>query len=248
MIRLQRPLRPQKLRRAAHAATEKLWAAWRAGGPLIANRTIYADPGVKTALRTAQHDKCAFCETTNPSAHGVVEHYRPKDGWRQKRRDPLQKPEYFWLAYDWENLLFACDVCNDRSHKENLFPLADPAKRATAALPDIAVETPLLVNPYGPLDPEEHINWDSDVPKPRNGSPYGKETIGVLGLDRDGRRADFRRAHLQGLEKQLQRVENLKPDNPDRPGLVTDFRRVLNDEAPWAAMIRANFGVRIRAL
>src|SRR5207248_925191 len=128
--------------------------------------------------------------------------------------DPLRKPEYFWLSYEWENLLFACDVCNDRGHKENLFPLADPSRRAMADSPNIDSEESLLINPYGPLDPEEHIAWDRDVPKKRDQSGYGQATIDALGLDRDDRRSDFRRAHLQGVEKALSRLEKLEPNNP----------------------------------
>ena len=188
------------------------------------------------------------CETQNPSSHDVVEHYRPWDGWRQKRGDKLQKPQYFWLAYDWDNLLFACDVCNDQGHKGNLFPLPDPARRATAQHPDLAVEEPLLINPYGPLDPEEHITWDRDVPKMRNASPYGKATIEMLRLDRDDNRADFRREYLRRVEKGLARAEKLAPDDPDLPEVKGDLLEFLDAKRPWTAMIHANLGARIQAL
>lgn len=248
MIRLQRPGIPPTLARRAGIATGKLWDVWRKGDPLPkAKPTVYADPSVKRALRAAQHDKCAFCETINPSSHEVVEHYRPKDGWRQERGDALQKPQYFWLAYAWENLLFVCDVCNDRAHKENLFPLANPECRATPDMPDTAGEEPLLINPYA-LDPEDHIDWSSDVPVVRNGSPRGRATIDVLGLDRDGRRADFRRDHLSKTEVSLARLELLPENDPLRVEMRSAFPEFLGDDAPWAAMIRANLGDRIRAL
>ena len=249
MIRLQRPAIPPALARKAPNATRKLWDAWRKGGEMPkANAAVYADPAVKRTLCAAQHDKCAFCETINPSSHEVVEHYRPKDGWRQSRGDALQKPQYFWLAYAWENLLFVCDVCNDRAHKENLFPLANPVFRATPDEPDTAGEDPLLINPYGPRDPEDHIDWNSDVPVVRNGSPRGRATIEVLGLDRDGMRADFRRAHLSETEVSLARLERLPKNDPLRVEMRSAFPKFLGDDAPWAAMIRANLGDRIRAL
>lgn len=249
MIRLRRPGIPSALARRAAAATRKLWDAWRDGDDLPkAKRAVYANPEVKRALSGAQHGKCAFCETINPSSHGVVEHFRPKDGWRQNRGDALQKPQYFWLAYAWENLLFACDVCNDRAHKENLFPIANPEHRATPDSPDPAMEEPLLIDPYGPHDPEDHIGWNSDVPVAKDDSPCGRATIEVLGLDRDERRADLRRAHLANTEASLARLERLPVHDSFRADIRSTFSKLLCDDAPWAAMIRANLGARIRGL
>jgi uncharacterized protein (TIGR02646 family) len=148
MIRLTRPPRPIALGRRAARATQKLWDAWQAGEELKIQSSVYAHPDVKDALRDAQNDKCAYCETQNPTSHDVVEHYRPKNGWRQNRGDELTKPQYFWLSYDWENLLFACDQCNDSGHKQNLFPLANPADRATPQQPDTSVEVPMLLRAY----------------------------------------------------------------------------------------------------
>jgi hypothetical protein len=48
----------------------------------------------------------------------------------------LEQPGYFWLAYVWANLFLACQLCN-QSFKKNLFPLADPAKRARSHLHDL---------------------------------------------------------------------------------------------------------------
>lgn len=66
------------------------------------------------------HEKCAYCEsrtTANFPLH--VEHYRPKAGVTEKRneddpkiRDVIDHPGYFWLAYEWYNLILACANCN----------------------------------------------------------------------------------------------------------------------------------------
>lgn len=248
MIQLGRGSIPRPLARRAAAETQKLWEAWQSGQAPKAKPGLYNHPEVKRALRECQNEKCAYCETQNPSSHDVVEHYRPWDGWRQTRGEELQKPQYFWRAYEWENLLFACDVCNDRAHKENLFPLADPAHRATAQHPNLAVEDPLFINPYGPLNPEDHIMWDRDVPKAYAASPYGQATIEVLLLDKGDRRADFRRSYLQKVEKELERAERLDRDNPDFPEVKTEFLELLEANRPWTAMIRANLRARIQAL
>jgi hypothetical protein len=61
--------------------------------------------------------KCAFCETSISNHYGDVEHYRPKGGVQNQRRQwvrvriksrTIKHPGYFWLAYDWQNLMPAC--------------------------------------------------------------------------------------------------------------------------------------------
>jgi hypothetical protein len=91
---------------------------------------IYGDVAVKAALVAAQHKKCCFCESI-VGTDGDVEHFRPKAACRQTSGDALTRPGYYWLAYDWSNLLLACGPCNQR-HKGNLFPLADPSRRVTS--------------------------------------------------------------------------------------------------------------------
>jgi hypothetical protein len=68
------------------------------------DREVYGHEQVKTALRDAQHGKCAFCESkVTHVAYGDVEHFRPKGGFRQRETGPLRQPGYYWLAYAWEN-------------------------------------------------------------------------------------------------------------------------------------------------
>ena len=247
MIRLSRSKIPPVLASKQADATQKLWDAWKAGKKIEADKGIYAHPDVKNALRAAQHDKCAYCETRNPTSHDVVEHYRPKNGWRQERGHALTKPQYFWLSYKWENLLFACDLCNDAGHKQNLFPLADPGCRATPEKPDISKEEPLLLDPYTD-EPGDHIEWSSDIPRPVKGSRKGRKTIDACGLDKDGPLMDARRAHLQILEAVIPLCERLPGDDPGRTPALQVIVRSIDDSAPWAAMVRANLGVRIKAL
>jgi uncharacterized protein (TIGR02646 family) len=249
MIRLTRPAIPTgHADRAARGARE-LWNQWAKNRVTPgAKASIYAHSDVKKALRVdAQHNKCAYCETINPTSHDVVEHFRPKNGWRQKRGDPLTKPAYFWLSYEWENLLFACDRCNDAAHKENLFPLSNPSRRADAANPEVRNEIPLLINPYD-VDPELHIEWNRDIPRPRNRSRKGSKSIEVLGLDHDDLLADERRKYFGTIERLITLVESYSPNNSTRQAVVKDLMFCLEDSAPWAAMIRSNFANRIRSL
>lgn len=146
---------------------------------------IYGHETVRARLNETHHGKCAFCEATipRPYADAHVEHWRPKGSVRQARADAAVAPGYYWLAYDWDNLLLACLFCN-RDNKSTIFPLEDPAARALNHNHDLAGEVPLLLKPDDGSDPRDHIEFVEELPKPRNGSVRGETTIRVLGLDR----------------------------------------------------------------
>lgn len=77
----------------------------------------------KTQAKKESANKCAYCEAnTSVVAHGDVEHFRPKS-------------EYWWLAYTYDNYLFACQICN-QTYKSDNFPIAgtkfpQPAVKST---------------------------------------------------------------------------------------------------------------------
>ncbi len=141
--------------------------------------TVYAHASVKEALIEAQHGKCCFCER-KVFNDGDVEHFRPKGGVRESRGAPLQKPGYYWLAYEWTNLFLSCVQCNSRN-KRNLFPLTIGSSRSRHHADDYSNESPLLINP-ATEDPESFIGWRSEVPFAL--SERGAVTIEALGLDR----------------------------------------------------------------
>lgn len=61
----------------------------------------YTDKTVRKALKAMFHGKCAYCESQITAIYsGDIEHFRPKGGG------------YYWLAANWDNLLFACPFCN----------------------------------------------------------------------------------------------------------------------------------------
>jgi hypothetical protein len=135
-------------------------------------------------LRTAQADKCAFCESKiSATGHGDVEHYRPKKAVAQKDGDAFLRPGYYWLAYDWCNLLLACAICN-QTFKRNLFPLRHPRRRARSHHDDLTREKPLLIDPSGAINPRRHIGFRAEIAVPLRGSRRGVATIEVAGLNR----------------------------------------------------------------
>ena len=141
---------------------------------------VYAHDSVKEQMMKDQHGKCAYCEQYKNGDFGCVEHYRPKGGFGS----PLQKPGYYWLAYDWQNLLFSCSECNT-TYKRNLFPLVNENARDIEHR-DISNEEPTIINP-ATTDPGEHIEFSEFIIRPKlidgQESLQGKTTIGVFRLN-----------------------------------------------------------------
>lgn len=143
--------------------------------------SIYSHTSVKDALSKAQHGKCCYCESKpQANSYGVIEHFRPKGSVKAEESKPDQTPGYYWLAYDWNNLLFCCERCNT-SHKKTWFPLTQPEERACSHNDDICAESPLFIDP-GQEDPKDHIRFRGAAIYPL--TVRGKETIKRLGLQR----------------------------------------------------------------
>jgi uncharacterized protein (TIGR02646 family) len=199
------------------------------------DRDIYGHDTVKEALIQAQHGKCAFCEAKiNHISYGDVEHFRPKAGYRQHSDDPLGRPGYYWLAYEWSNLFLSCQLCNQR-FKKNTFPLEDAAQRCHNHLEDLDAERPLFLHP-GVVDPEQHVEFAAEQPVARNGSLHGTETIQGLGLQREPLRE--RRFDRYRMLATLKDVTVLLPHDPLGQQAAAILQDAVKDDAEYASMAR----------
>lgn len=199
-------------------------------------REVYGHGSVKEELIAMQHEKCAFCEAKPLHvSDGDVEHFRPKGGVRQADAGPLERPGYYWLAYEWDNLLFACERCN-RRHKKNLFPLVDPGRRAQSPRDASAHEAPIFIDP-ATEDPEQYIGYREHVPIAIGGNARGQQTINALGLTRSELNAD-RETHLETVRVLYAIVAN--PDIHDelRAKARTLLAKRLTVEAEYSLMCR----------
>ncbi len=249
MIKISKPPAPDVLqergqaKRAKHCADyDRDPAEYNAGTKTFAfDPALYGDPAVKQALVAAQHGKCCFCEK-KIGGEGEVEHFRPKASFCQGDGSPLERPGYYWLAYDWDNLLLACPICNQR-FKKNYFPLADPAKRARNHRADLTQEKPLFINP-AKEDPARFIGFRQEVPYALRGNKRAKETIKALGLNRENL-IEERREHLDHLiflHKVLDLEEEYAGAEEGRQVFEdarTFLRNAVLDAAKFAAMTRA---------
>lgn len=155
-------------------------------------KKIYGHSEVRSALNSIYHSKCAFCETdTSPGAPMQVEHYRPK----AKVTGVRAHPGYYWLGYEWSNLLLACSSCNSR--KRNRFPItgirAEIAPLAGASLDtarcrvdsaELLGEDPYLINPEVDADPMRHFRFQADGTMQYR-TIEGKQSIEDYNLMRD---------------------------------------------------------------
>ncbi len=157
---------------------------------------VYGHDSVRGELRKVYRNKCAYCE--GRTSHGSaprVDHYRPK----KKVKNEDGHPGYYWLAYEWSNLVHSCEKCN--GIKSNHFPVQGKRVSEPGVDPDrwladsetLLKEEPLLLNPE--LDrPEDHLVFlPNGSVMEKNGSPGGRRTIEVCGLEREDLRIERKR-------------------------------------------------------
>ena len=165
----------------------------------------------KSHFMKAQNRKCGYCEM-KVTDYGDMEHYHPKStvhklesvGQERENLHNLEKGSrtfsnlcergYWWLAYDWDNYLLSCKLCN-QAYKKAFFPIKEarsPNPNGIDTFPcanpeEDDNETPLIMNPFDTdLNPGDHIKFTkSGQIIPRNDSEFGKATIEICGLDRD---------------------------------------------------------------
>lgn len=85
-------------------------STYKKTGTTTVGYKVYSDDSIRKILLNMFHGKCAYCESKITNIYnGDVEHFRPKGGIREAVHS---KPGYYWLAAEWDNLLFACPFCN----------------------------------------------------------------------------------------------------------------------------------------
>jgi hypothetical protein len=234
---------------------------------------------LKHFLRThVSHGKCAYCETSLTQFVGDAEHYRPKGRVSVKQNEKMIKinvcvddsgqevihPGYFWLAYDWQNLLPSCERCNKGEGKLDQFPVSakhafgKKLKRADLqALKQVpykstvrpgwyylrskdldALEQPLLLHPYFD-DPDQHLRFGvCGIVAATDNNSRGLATIEILGLSEDGLRS------LRQSQQELSEVRWLRGYQGPKPfqQAVEDGRRAvegyIKGQEPYSAAAR----------
>ena len=171
--------------------------------------SLYKANSVVQALNLVYYSKCAYCNQLPVGSPIQVDHFRPKKGVRG-----ITHTGYYWLGYEWTNLLLSCGNCN--SIKNNKFALEDentrlPGPKLNGNLFDqdchYIHSKYLSYEKYQFLNPEvdkisRHLVYLPDG-KIYGLSPRGVYTIDELGLNRDELYIDGRKKLIDDIERKL---------------------------------------------
>ena len=167
---------------------------------------------VEDQLSISYKGKCAYCERI---CKADIEHYRPKKGVTGETHDG-----YYWLCYEWTNLIPACITCNREGAKHNLFPILgarveEPSflddeeldlDRFKAANQPLINEVPYLLHPEVD-EPEDYFEFEIDE---------GFKGIRIVGIDDEERgKRTIEICKLNRQELQLDRKINVIDDFTD---------------------------------
>jgi len=172
------------------------------------------------------HSKCAACESrVGVGSFISVAHFRPKT---RVLEDKLSQG-YWWLAYDWSNLLILCARCENM--KGARFPIA--GKRAMDPADELSSEKPFLLDPCVD-DPNAHLAFDD------NGTVVGvtergRITIEIYGLNRETL-VDARR---RAIENMLHRCRLMLLEKEKGTAAAALEGPGARDDAEYAAALRA---------
>ena len=171
--------------------------------------SVYKANDVRSLLCKDQYYKCAYCECDLRKAFNDVEHYRPKS-------------KYYWLGYDWNNLLYSCNECN-RTLKNDAFPLVNEANRVTSP-GDMSGEEPLIINPA--IDePTDHIRFNRHM---MTGiTAKGQKTIEVFKLNERKELIHRREQTFEKYKIDKEALDNIQ-EMLESPSLSDHIRDKLN--------------------
>lgn len=189
---------------------------------------VYRDTTLKE-LELLYHSKCAYCETdTAAGAPMQVEHYRPK----AKVTEDTTHLGYYWLAYEWSNLILSCSKCNNK--KRNRFPILNVRLSTPQLGPDglpsdgyrlanslvLTGEGCLLLHPEIDFI-EDHFLYNEKA-EIIGRTPQGLETIKICNLNRK--------------ELVFKRLSILKESRGQIKTILTDFleQKITSDQCRYA--------------
>jgi uncharacterized protein (TIGR02646 family) len=220
---------------------------------LLQNRNINADCYKKSRepLEKQFHNKCAYCESSYDATSDTwTEHYRPK----KAVAEVPNHPGYYWLAYEWSNLLPSCTKCN-RS-KRNQFPLINNFNqvkkpeikdnqlviaKCKADQSPLIDEKPFVLHPK--IDnPEEFLDFRIDnefkgiiitgkdtISDNEKYSGRGEATIKICNLNRPAlKRERFEKVIYDYSQKFIQILQILNDSGTDITNYYSAFKVVFN--------------------
>lgn len=165
---------------------EKVTAGGRLTWKDFTGKHYWGHSSIRETLHAYQHGKCCYCERKRDLGEVDVEHFRPRLGVKEAQ----DHPGYWWLAYEWNNLFLSCKKCNSQKYKGNHFTLMPGSIHVSNENNNYHLERPMLINPEleNPsvfIDYKYNLNSRMAYPIGKDPDGRGRETIKILGLDRD---------------------------------------------------------------
>jgi 5-methylcytosine-specific restriction endonuclease McrA len=192
------------------------------------------------------YGRCAYCEAPIADFQfGDIEHFRPKKGvkdadgkiiyFKDDRGDkildkagkPIPHSGYYWLAYEWTNLLPTCQVCN--RPKNTCFPVIGNHAQSPG---DEAKEQPLLINPISDRpddDPEKHLAVDPETGTmfALNNSDRGLMCIKIFNLNQRDQLKKARKGAIESTNNLLVEIGATHKELADPRRSQKDTYRIL---------------------
>lgn len=194
---------------------EALSAGEQADQRLLGNEYKVA----RLALAKGQHFKCCYCEDKLQDERWEhVEHFRPKSEVHREI-DGSRSAGYWWLTWSWDNLLFACQRCNNT--KDTFFPLLAGSAPLQAEQVPPGDERPELIDVDGE-DPREHIQFRpfGEHWIPGHKTQRGETMLRTVGLGsmrkHEGHRVglqDLWDSHAKSMESAIDAIERAFESN-----------------------------------
>ncbi|QIK53792.1 hypothetical protein G7051_05330 [Dysgonomonas sp. HDW5B] len=165
---------------------------------------------VEDKLAIAYKNKCAYCERI---CKADIEHYRPKKGVTE---DDTHLG-YYWLCYEWTNLIPSCITCNREGAKHNKFPILGKRVINPPLLPDGSLNLTLCKAGTSPLRDETPCLLHPEVDDPVDYFVFELDAEGkgirIKGIDMQGRGAEtISICRLNRNELKLDRVKSVIDD------------------------------------
>ncbi|MCY7331495.1 MAG: hypothetical protein LH649_02300 [Pseudanabaena sp. CAN_BIN31] len=214
----------EKWIRDCQEETQKVIGAFDRGEkPIISD--LYKRKAIKNTYFASKdapfYGRCAYCETPIADTQSIdIEHFRPKAGIKDENGNVMNLKDlsgvetdiphhgYYWLAYDWRNLLPSCEKCN--RPKSTIFPVIGNHAQSVG---EEVNEIPLLINPISELDednPENHLAVDSEtgVMYSLNGSVRGEMCLKIFKLNERGQLVQERRTQQRSTQLMIIELQN----------------------------------------
>lgn len=217
---------------------------------------LYKEKAIKEEVFLAKegpfHGKCAYCECyLKGYQHGDIEHFRPKLAVTDENDNIINitdsngktspHPGYYWLAYDWSNLLPSCVDCNqpkttngEKLGKRNRFPVEkEYASRPSEELN----EKPILINPTSE-DPSAHLVVDEKTGIMLYKTDRGKMCVKIFGLNIRDFLIEDRLKAIAEVTTTLDKILH-NPDEGERLKALQKLKKIKEGKFAFSAAAHA---------